>query len=269
MKPEWLELEGKLIGISLSADFCAEHEWGIDDLKRMLGVDGQKERSSRDPRKYTKPAGIQRRMITKHDHVRLFEHEKSVALICKDSWYFKRFDESVAKDGFAQTFKEMLPRDLYRRELSAAWSEGEFGVYGEGSNAERIKDLYAAFQADNIAIWIGGGNVFQNGGLILCIADRLSEEKAKLLRDADLEAERLTAASDATGILDRLEKAGKKYFACSPRFHGENRKSAYPVIYWLNPVDQDQNNYGWFTVEDLDQWIAGTGPIPMKSQKVR
>lgn len=27
---EILFLEGKLVGVSLGADYCAEHEWGID-----------------------------------------------------------------------------------------------------------------------------------------------------------------------------------------------------------------------------------------------
>jgi len=39
----------------------------------------------------------------------------------------------------------------------------------------------------------------------------------------------------------------------------------HPVIFFLNPKDQVNNNHGWFTVEDLDKWISGTGPVIRKT----
>ena len=39
----------------------------------------------------------------------------------------------------------------------------------------------------------------------------------------------------------------------------ENKKE---VIFWLNPMDQHNNNWGWFTVEDLKKWAKGKGKIP-------
>ena len=58
-----------------------------------------------------------------------------------------------------------------------------------------------------------------------------------------------------------MEKAGKKYFALSPRWKDDNKKE---VIFWLNPYHQDIDNFGWFTVEDLKDWAKGKGKIPMK-----
>jgi hypothetical protein len=270
MKPEWLEVDGKVIGISLGADYCAEHEWGINGLKRALGVDGATSEFAREKPKYTKPAGLPRRMISKHDRVRLYEHKDAVVLLCMDQWSLDHFEERITKNGIVKAFKPHLPQDLTQSELGAAWDEGEFGIHGKGVNAERIKDLYAAFQANNVGIWVGGRAIaFENGGLILCIADRIPEVNAKMLSDGDLDNEKLQAASDATGIVERLKEAGKGFFACSPRWREDKskKKSGHPVVYWLNPIEQDQNNYGWFTVEELDLWIKGSGPIPKKVQE--
>jgi hypothetical protein len=34
-----LKDETKFYGISLGYDYCAEHEWGIDGIRRKLGID--------------------------------------------------------------------------------------------------------------------------------------------------------------------------------------------------------------------------------------
>jgi hypothetical protein len=31
-------------------------------------------------------------------------------------------------------------------------------------------------------------------------------------------------------------------------------------------MQQDKVNFGWYTVEELEQWIEGKGPIPMKGK---
>ena len=31
--------QGQLLGFNLGADYCAEHEWGIDKIKRCFGID--------------------------------------------------------------------------------------------------------------------------------------------------------------------------------------------------------------------------------------
>ena len=58
-----------------------------------------------------------------------------------------------------------------------------------------------------------------------------------------------------------LEKAKCRYYALSLRWKDDDKKE---VIFWLNPMEQDKNNFGWFTVEDLKDWAKGKGKIPMK-----
>ena len=75
----------------------------------------------------------------------------------------------------------------------------------------------------------------------------------------------------ATGIEEVLKKAGKRYYALSPRWAASIKgtkngevETKYGVVFWLNPCDQYKNNYGHFTVEELQQWAKGEGPIPKK-----
>lgn len=271
----WLEDGGKLIGISLGADYCAEHEFGINALKWMLGIDGANKqvRLSREPEPFSMPPGLPRRMITKHDCVRLYEKKGAAVLLCEPAWQLDRLEEDIQKLGMAKALKDGLPMNLPKPKagLGCAWSDDDFGIYGAGKEqVKKIRDLYKAFQENNVAIWVGGGGVFKNGGLVLVIADRVPAEGAETLRNADIERETLTKASDATGILERLKSAGKGYYACSPRWNrdGFEKKSALPVIYFLNPAEQNENNFGWYTVEELDQWILGTGPIPKTKKAV-
>jgi hypothetical protein len=275
----WHEVDGKTILISLGADYCAEHECGIGGIKRLLGIDGVKDRFARERAKYTKPHGIERRRISNHDSIKLYEHGDKAVILCEDAWWLKRFDDDAKKVGMAKMFKEGLPMELRlwpEMTLATAWDDGSFGILGKGEDAKKIRELYKEIEAKNVAIWNGGRiNPFQNSGLIIAIIDRIRPEDLETLRAGDEDVEKLQAASDATGIIKRLEEAKKGFYACSPKWFNpefkpsnEEKKSAHPVIYWLNPMEQNDNNFGWYTVEDLDQWIQDQGPIP-KGKKAK
>lgn len=267
--PSWLQDENVLVGIALGADYCAEHEMGIGPLSFSLGVDGARHRYDPAPAKYTKPPGLPRRMITQSDGVRFYESgPEAILLGYDDDWWIKKFEEAVSRYGLAKMIKEKLPSELRSdRELSTAWDQRSFGIYARGEHAPKLKELAQAFKAKNVALWLGGSSSpFQNASLILVIADRVRPENVKTLEDADIDADKLEAAHQATGITERLAAAGRRYYACSPRWKRPDKMSAHPVMYWLNPMEQDQNNFGWFSVEELDQWIKGEGPVPKKMQ---
>jgi hypothetical protein len=254
----------KIVYVNLGADYCAEHEMGIRHLWQTLGV-------SLD--QASKPHGIERRRISSHESVKMYEHRCQVLIICGDPWMMRHFEQAKDKAGMAKAWKEHVPSrlGLYGEEtLAAAWDERSFGLLGKGEDAKRLKVLYKEIEAHNVAIWAGGRvSPFENGGLIIAVISNVAPEHLETMRAADDDAEKLKAASAATGILERLAKAGKRYYACEPdwwdkKFNPKNRELAtkHPVIYWLNPMHQDQNNYGWLTVEDLDMWIEGRGIIP-------
>lgn len=99
--------------------------------------------------------------------------------------------------------------------------------------------------------------------------------EARMLHD-DTERNRLQAAADATGIVQRIEAANRacgrrfppfRWHALSPdwaagfRVDGKGFETDCDVVFFLNPAQQDRNNFGWFSVEELDLWLSGLGPI--------
>jgi hypothetical protein len=95
------------------------------------------------------------------------------------------------------------------------------------------------------------------------------------MKEAHEDRKKLEEASEKCGIKQRIDEINNNfsklhpgcfdtplgYFALSPSWK-TNGESKHPVMYWLNPRKQDKVNYGWFTVEQLEQWIEGKGPIP-------
>lgn len=238
---------GVFVGVNLGADHCAEHEWGIARLRDAFGM--------RD----TAPdcLGIEsRRVRTVPAELRLLAVPGGRVLQF-EQWNPERWDE-----------REL---SIYDGDLATAWDEGSFGIHARGDGADRLVELDKAIRDLDAAIWLGGGGVFQNAGLCIVIVSRLPAEGIAMLRAGDEDRIALRAASDATGIEAELRAAGKRWFALSPKWardFGGKRETAHPVIYWLNPQEQDANNFGWFTVEQLREWAAGRGPIP-KTQEPR
>lgn len=137
-------------------------------------------------------------------------------------------------------------------------------MIGCGEDATFLKRLHQAFLDKDVAIWLGGSGPFQNAGLCIGITSLIPNEGKKTMAAADLDNIDLQEAADKTNIIARLKAAKCTFYACSPRWASEKeRKSTkYSMVFWLNPIDQKDNNYGWFTVEELEQWIRGVGPIP-------
>ena len=139
-----------------------------------------------------------------------------------------------------------------------------------------LKTLFKAFQNKDVVVFLGGrSNPFANSGLSLCIHSCIPQEAKDNAVEADEDNIRMLAAAEATGIEARLkavqdaDTSGRwdkrcSYLALSPQWASESVKerTEYDVIFWLNPHDQKNNNSGWFTVEELDQWIAREGPVP-------
>jgi hypothetical protein len=112
--------------------------------------------------------------------------------------------------------------------------------------------------------------------LVLAVTSKVPEELNKGMVEGDLDFIKLEEAVKRTGIVEKLKKAGNKarnkstspytqtfgYYALSPKWEQKDSNSKHPVVFFLNPMDQSNNNHGWFTVEDLELWIKGKGPIP-------
>ena len=239
------EDHSNFVGVCCGWDYTAEHEWGIKDLQRDFGIDQTK-------------IGLERRKITKCPHVGLDEHLGVSYLWHQDHCSWNK-EPTKLPDYYR---KECEPRPS--QNTAAGWGEESFCFAGRDKKVKRqLGMLYEAFQRLDAVIYIGKAEVFGNGGLILAIASKLPAEIVANMTETDLDAAKLKRADEATGIKPKLEQAGKRYIALRPRWKSNNdSQTKHPIVYWLNPMSQDVFNYGWYTVEELEQWIDGKGPIP-------
>ena len=242
---------GQVLGVCLSSDFTSEHEWGINGINQAFGKPGA------DSQKFSVPKqipifGLERRKITQvPKDFYWFESNKHAGIVYWNAWDKVRRDPAETRElGFGNGA------------LAAAWDEKSFAVIS--TDVLQLTDLLEIFEsmyALNGAIFLGGREtVFDNPGLCLAIASRLPKEMTDGWYAVDKEAYEVQQEMAATGIEELLRTAGKEYFALSPR-----RKDG-KLIFWLNPQEQNKNNSGWFTLEDLKDWAAGKGKIPMSGK---
>jgi hypothetical protein len=247
--------DGRLESVNLGADYCAEHEWGIERLERDFGLDAK-----------AKP-GIPRRKVNVVPSGLRLDHEKASSVLLYNPYSWVK-DVPISNELQPYEYKGAAPW-----EVIGGWSGEDFGA--RLLNRQDAVDLYDAFQRLDVAFLFGStfGNPFARGGLVLAIVSRLPTEIVASLEEMARDDDALKRAVDKTGIADRLRKAGEKapregyirrfsYYALNPRWKDDTKTE---VIFWLNPMEQQKNNFGWFTVADLDDWIAGKGKIPKET----
>jgi hypothetical protein len=240
---EILETEGKLIGVNLGADYCAEHEWGIKGIKSRLGIDDSKQ-------------GLSKRIISStHKDLTWLENvsfDKKSKSKWSGIWLGSIYNNEPYFDRGAS----------FAKAIYSQWDESGFCVLSnDATTLAKLKTIYQAFETKDIAIWLGGGGVFQNAGLCIAIASHLPKDVTDKWLTTDVDNEQIKKEFAATGIEEKLKKAGKGYFALSPR-----RDKDGSLMYWLNPMEQKQNNCGWFKLNELEAWAKNEGPIPMKKK---
>jgi hypothetical protein len=231
--------QGQLAGIALGADYCAEHEFGISSLQFAFGLQTDE-----------KTWGIERRRVRQVPKGLVLLHQKKKKEQCAALVFERYCDENRA-----------IPSTLVfygDEELVCAWDESSFGVMVRQKDEKYLTEMIQAFRNHDVAIGLSGGHVFQNAGLSLMIISRLPKETLDTIYEADKDYYMLKKAAAKTGIEERLKKAGKRYFALSPRWADGTKKA---VKFWLNPCDQHIYNSGWYSVQDLDNWIQNKGPI--------
>ncbi|HXD24180.1 MAG TPA: hypothetical protein VN613_12540 [Gemmatimonadaceae bacterium] len=251
-----------LIAVNLGADHVAEHEWGIAGIRRAFGMQDDE-----------KVFGLERRKVTKRPVARDWRTKvESPALRWMTGTAERHEDRRTKKltveglyfDTYGNDEHFKMPCPYADEPFWSGWSEKDFGAFAyDEKSMKRLRETFDAFQELDVAIWLGGGGIFQNAGLVIGIVSRLPAHVIKAWDKGDREHAKLKADAKATGIEERLKAAGKGFFALSPR-----RDSDGSLVFWLNPMEQRHNNFGWFTVADLDAWIRGEGPVPMTQRKV-
>lgn len=238
------EKSGHFVGISFGYDFVAEHEWGISDLRYKLGMPSKKQ--------YDNFSDL---IVPPTEKVHLYIYNGYTILTSYEPYQgnMKEFDRYTSSWNDADTL--------------SFWDSGDFLFAVKNENhANILYKLQKAFREGKVVLNLSGRSLLGGAGICLYFLDKVPEQIKKDFNKACNDRKSLEQLVESTGIKTRLREAGKSYFALSPEHLTDRaaRKTKYGVIFWLNPTEQHDNNYGWFTVEELDQWIAGVGPIPVK-----
>lgn len=268
------------------ADFTAEHEQELTDVYWILGC---------DPNSYK---GLYSFSLQPN---RTKVAERSVIVFEENYSWRPEIDGKLASRSkrekalcmrFCVGADEAKTQWLHWRanaesELSVSYGANGFEVMAYSKEAKQfLNDLKAAISASDFACFRGGGsdNPFSRGGLVVTIPSRVPEEKKTMMREAHEERKRLLDAAKATGIEDRIRARNGEphtnwrqrvegeytFYALKPAWagtvrdrgpnHGGKVETKHEVIFFLNP-SSPKARCGWFTVEELDEWIAGTGPV--------
>lgn len=264
---------GTILGFSLGFDFCAEHESGIRPLKDLLGVGAGGSVGIEARRVTAAPKDLGRCFFFADFPKGTKTQPQETRLIVSPQL---QWHENPA--GRGKNTPPLLPHvstdPKWLPKLAASWDERGFALRAFGEDERRaLQDVHTALIAGDVALGLGAAAPFGNSPISLVIVSRMSETMISAVREADLAHLRLQEAAEATGIAARLKAAGRGYYALKPswvdRFGSlvgrdgvPREQTRHPVIFFLNPMEQRSFNYGWFTVEELDAWIAGFGPVP-------
>ena len=239
----WIE-DGKLIGVSLGSDFTSEHEWGIDRLKGNFEID-----SSCLGIAARQIQGCPENLIYKVDD----KAQKSY-LIYRKHWHGCSTWKSKL-----ESCGEVQPINV-KSGIGTAWDSDSFGIVFGSETRKYAEDLMDAFKEKDMMIgFTGTSSPFQNPGLFLGIVSRLPKDWIQELYNSDLDYKKRHEHPKHIRIQSILKRSGKSFFALSPSWADENEKD---LQWWLNPRQQVENNYGWYTYSDLLAWTRNEGPIP-------
>ena len=250
----------QVVGISLGGDYCYEHEEPIWPLRGAFRIPDN-------------ALGLDRFMarVFPAPLVMTGTVDRKPAILL----YFSVSERNMQK------FQQMVDAHVNCRNLaaelwllggssddafSAAWDKYAFGILARGKeNVAKLKAVLKMWEDQDLCILHGRHGPFGKGGLTIVRASAFSEEEKAEMLERDQDARRLQAAAEKTGIAKKLKKAGLGWHALQPAwrdfFKDPVYRSRYKVIFFLNPEGQDKYNSGWFTVEELLQWIKGKGPV--------
>lgn len=256
---------GEFLGINLGADYCSEHEWGIDGIRQSLGVGLPKKQNKKLLEKVKdkvlfknvsddKAFGLRRLLVS--------DFSKELKFY---KWYGKKkkvhytlglygSDTDLAKADYTFYFPS-------NREISAAWDSREFEITVHKENKKYLEELYNSFSNCDIAVGVFGRNAFSNGGLCLLIASRIDTKLLDEWYQKDKESYELKIEAEKTGIYSYLKNHNKGYFALEPRYFQETADEKPIIKFFLNPIDQLKYNSGWFSVDELKSWCQEEGPV--------
>jgi hypothetical protein len=239
-----------VIGVAFGADATTEHECGVKPIWQAFGL------------RETRTEGL---IIRKEVPVYGLERRTNTLVPPTFQW-FKHQEEG---EGFAFGSHLDAPTNtevhFYRHRdhdpdpIAAAWSDERFVIVArEAKHIRGLREIFDAFNAKQGA-FLRPNRLFTEGGLMMGIATRIPYDVAAEWTAADKQREEELAFMRESGIEAILSKAKKNYFALRPQKNADGT-----FDFWLNPMEQHNNNLGRYSLEDLKLWAENKGPIPKK-----
>lgn len=252
---QWMHDDaGALIGISLGHDFCAEHEWGARQMKAQFGVDDSRPRGVGSRTVRNTPNYLQFAEYTRKPSRGGALPEPCAMMLLYPNTTVQNFIKSPFECGFMGDMSAANSKNIV-----CAWDDRFFAVNVRGEdNVRNLKAVNEAFRRNDIAFGGSFTRWLVDRGLTFVIASKIPADIQEKVLQSDLDQIALMDALDDSGIKTRLSSVGRRWYALEPAWTDES-KTAIKVF--LNPGEQHLFNHGWFSLEDLEQWAEGHGPI--------
>ena len=272
-KPDFLTLGNQVVGVTLSSDHVSEHEWGFEPLKMSLGVPGSQAEFGIDRRRIrVTPEGLRWHKFADGSEGFGFLSNYVWEKVEKVAPPFRtRRVEPVYKIGPKKGQVKPGKPTFESFGVAAAWDERSFLVRAtKGEEASKLREVWEAIVAGDAAIWISGGGPFGGHGLNIMIVSRIPQNFLDQMAEGDREEFEVQEYHKGTGIEKLLKDAGKGWFSLSPKrmpngliVRGTEEFLVPPggIAWWLNPMDQRTNQYGWYNLEQLQAWARNEGPV--------
>lgn len=267
-----IEGQANSLELKLTPNFWAEHECGIDSIRRKLKAelkelpkDLELNKDFLDKMDFSKKLWekvnklveetIESKRIKSTQHIKYKENDNFLLLMVQR--YID--DKPISNEEFRNLIAYFNSTDYT---LNGAWDDQQFIVICDKRDSESYQKIKTLINL------IEQGKCFLTGAIKITSEDFMKQ--GDLMEDMQENALRSIACNmfdKAWGhkVKQELKKAGKDWFALSPNTLDEegmeSRSTKYPLIYWLNPYEQKIHNYGWFTVEELELWTEDKGPI--------
>lgn len=242
-KVEEIVIDNEFVGFLLSADFTAEHEWGVDGILRSFNIDRTTIKDQVNDNVENIELGFKRNKDSQS--LKILEGKKKGFYLFTNPNYTDYDIDFLERVSFEE----------------GAWDGDDFSIYAE--NKENLEKILEAEKENDISITlVGTDNPFGGGGLAILINSKIPKEEKEKRIKSEQDYIDLLVKVKKTGIEKLLKDNDKGYFALSPRLDEEGN-----LKFWLNPKEQRKNEAGWYTIEDLKLWVENKGPIPREVEE--
>lgn len=265
--------DGVVHAILLTGAGCGQHEFGVDALLRYASIPLTSRKEGIGDRSSTE--GVRHVLFETFKGMNIPTTRKKtnvgILAIGQEAKYYPEDVCAIAKRYLS-----------FHTPIHGAWDDRNLCVVGRDETTIQVLAQFAeSARRGDLAIWYGtlSKNPFEKPGLVMAIPSKVPDRHKRTMLEADLATNRLADAAAATGIKARVDEANAAaperaswlnrpfgYHALAPGWRLQSRVGGLPieteheVMFFLTPANKE-HNYGWFTIEELDAWLRGEGPV--------